>query len=152
MNKGIIVHSLIMNRGKILILKRVKEDNLKDYWDFPGGKLEDGEQPAQGASREIREETGLRVKNLRLFFCRSNIDTRKNTQFITLIFFGEIESDPQRITLCRREHSEFKWIKLNESSDYQVVNFVRECVPYLKRHNYLIRRQNNKRLSRKPSQ
>ena len=140
MEKGIIVHSLIMNRGKILILKRAKEeDPLKNYWDFPGGTLEDGEQPILGARREAREETGLALNDLQLFCCVSNLNALKNKQFITLIFLGEMDVDPEDIKLNRHEHNEFRWIGLNEISDYQVVNFVGECVSYLKRHGHLIR-------------
>lgn len=140
MEKGIIVHALITNRGKILILKRAKkEDPLKDRWDFPGGTLEDGEQPILGARREVKEETGLALNDLRLFYCVSNLDASKNKQFITLVFLGETDIDPGDIKLNRREHSEFRWIGLNEFGDYQVVNFVGECVSCLKGHGYLIR-------------
>ncbi|MDD5527547.1 MAG: NUDIX hydrolase [Patescibacteria group bacterium] len=139
MEKGIIVHSLIINQGKILILKRAKqEDPLKNHWDFPGGTLEDGEQPILGAKREIREETGLVVKDLQLFYCVSNIDAKKKKQFITLIFLGKTKANPKKIKLSKREHGEFKWIELDEFQNYQVVDFVKGCVSYLKSHDYAI--------------
>ena len=142
MEKGIIVHVLIMNQGKILILKRAKEgDPLKNCWDSPGGTLEDGEQPILGAKRETMEETGLELNELRLFYCASNLDVPKNKQFITLIFLGETHINPRSVKLNRREHGEFRWIGLNEFGDYQVVDFVGECISYLKRHRYLIRQK-----------
>jgi 8-oxo-dGTP pyrophosphatase MutT (NUDIX family) len=33
-----------------------------DWWFTPGGGLDEGEEPAQGAARELAEETGLRVR------------------------------------------------------------------------------------------
>jgi 8-oxo-dGTP diphosphatase len=47
--------------GKLLVQKRVK--NWKGY-AFPGGHLEDGESVYDSAVREVREETGLIVRNL----------------------------------------------------------------------------------------
>jgi len=139
MEKGIIVHSLVINRGKILILKRAKEgDPLKDYWDFPGGTLEDGEHPISGAQREIWEETGLTLRDPQLFYCVSNIDTQKNKQFITLIFLAKTNIDLKEITISKREHNEFRWIELNEVINYQLVECIRECMLYLESHSYLI--------------
>jgi 8-oxo-dGTP diphosphatase len=39
---------------------------LKGYWSLPGGALETGETLAEGICREVREETGLEVKPLRV--------------------------------------------------------------------------------------
>lgn len=140
MIKGLIVHALVVNRGKILILKRAKEkDPLKDHWDFPGGTLEDGEEPTLGAKREVTEETGLVLKELRLFYCVSNLDDLKNKQFITLIFLGETDVEPKNIRLSEREHSQFRWVKIDELNNFQTVNYVSECASYLKCHGYLIR-------------
>jgi ADP-ribose pyrophosphatase YjhB (NUDIX family) len=36
----------------------------RGYWDLPGGFLEQGEHPAEGLRREVREETGLQIEIL----------------------------------------------------------------------------------------
>jgi 8-oxo-dGTP diphosphatase len=59
------VGALIFNRGKILLVERAKEP-LKGYWSLPGGVLETGETLEQGVIREVREETGLEVKPLKV--------------------------------------------------------------------------------------
>ncbi len=51
---------LVLNQNKLLLVQRAIEP-FKDYWDIPGGFLEAGEHPKDGAIREIEEETGLRV-------------------------------------------------------------------------------------------
>lgn len=48
---------------KVLMIHRTKEPN-KGKWNGVGGKIEPGEPPMEACRREIREETGLRVKNL----------------------------------------------------------------------------------------
>jgi ADP-ribose pyrophosphatase YjhB (NUDIX family) len=57
----------IVSRGdEILVMKRAM-GALTGAWYFPGGSLEHGEEPEEGARREIREETQLEVDDLRLF-------------------------------------------------------------------------------------
>jgi 8-oxo-dGTP diphosphatase len=45
--------------GKLLVTRRAAGSHLAGTWEFPGGKVEAGEQPATAAGRELREETGL---------------------------------------------------------------------------------------------
>ncbi|HSW65838.1 MAG TPA: NUDIX domain-containing protein [Bacillota bacterium] len=49
--------------GKLLITKRGR-DPFKDWWDFPGGFVEEDETLEQAATRELKEETGVEAANL----------------------------------------------------------------------------------------
>lgn len=60
------IGALIFRRGKILLVERGKEP-LKGYWSLPGGAVEAGEKLENAVRREVREETGLEVKPLRVF-------------------------------------------------------------------------------------
>jgi ADP-ribose pyrophosphatase YjhB (NUDIX family) len=51
---------LIERDGKLLLVRR-RIEPYKGWWDLPGGFLEEDEHPREGALREAREETGLRV-------------------------------------------------------------------------------------------
>ena len=117
MDKGLIVHVLIVNtHGEILLIKRSETENvLPCVWDIPGGTLEDGEDPKEGAFREAKEETNLNVRNLRLFYFTSNVDQEKNKQFVRLIFSGECESSD--IRLNPEDHDEYRWISPNAVPD-----------------------------------
>ena len=58
-----IALALIWREGEILIARRrANADHLPDVWEFPGGKIEPNETPAQAAIREAREEVGLEIK------------------------------------------------------------------------------------------
>ena len=56
--------ALVVRDGKVLLVRRGVEP-FRDHWDLPGGFLEAGEHPRQGAIREVAEETGLEVELLR---------------------------------------------------------------------------------------
>ncbi len=128
MQKGIIVHTIIQNdKGEVLILQRSKNnDVLPSYWDIPGGTLEDGEDPSQGAIRETKEETGLSISNVRLFFQKSNVDLSKNKQFITLVF--HTKSPSPDIKVNPEEHDAFLWIDPSRVSEYKVVEYLPDCL------------------------
>ena len=140
MKKIIIVHTIIFNKNKqILILKRsVNENVLPNLWDIPGGTLEDGENPIDGATREVWEESGIKIKNAHLFFYTSNIDKRKDAQFIRLIFITQ--SSAKNIKLSLNEHDKYKWIKISEAKNYQLVDYLYDCLDLLnsKTHNLLM--------------
>ena len=59
------VGALIFNRDKILLIERGKEP-MKGLWSLPGGVVETGETLERGIIREVREETGLDVKPLKV--------------------------------------------------------------------------------------
>jgi mutator protein MutT len=128
MDKGLIVHALIYNDdSKVLIIKRSKaNDILPEYWDIPGGTLEDGEDPATGAIRETKEETNLDVQNFSLFFQKSNIDAAKKKQFVTLVFAAKYPGG--EVKLNSEEHEEYAWIDSSEVGKYKIVDYLQECL------------------------
>ena len=54
-----VVAALIVKGGKILICQRTKHQTMPLKWEFPGGKIEEGEQPRDALRRELDEELGI---------------------------------------------------------------------------------------------
>jgi ADP-ribose pyrophosphatase YjhB (NUDIX family) len=51
------------DRGRVLLARRANPP-YRNYWDLPGGFLEEGEHPLEALRRELREETGLEIEPL----------------------------------------------------------------------------------------
>lgn len=60
-----VVGAVIVNNERVLAAKRGPGGSLPHMWEFPGGKIEDGESPQEALAREIGEELLVDVKVVR---------------------------------------------------------------------------------------
>jgi len=58
--------AIIIKNGKVLLIHRIKEG--KEFWVFPGGRIEEGETAEEAVAREVKEETGLTCTSVKLAF------------------------------------------------------------------------------------
>jgi len=54
-----VVAALLVKDGKVLICQRTRHQTMPLKWEFPGGKIEEGEQPRDALRRELEEELGI---------------------------------------------------------------------------------------------
>jgi len=54
-----VVAALIVHDGQILACQRTRHQPMPLKWEFPGGKIEEGEQPRDALRRELEEELGI---------------------------------------------------------------------------------------------
>jgi len=54
-----VVAGLILQNGKLLVCQRTRHQTMPLKWEFPGGKIEEGEQPRDALRRELEEELGI---------------------------------------------------------------------------------------------
>ena len=57
----VVAAALFDREGRILLAQRPPGKQLAGLWEFPGGKLEDGETPEAALVRELREELSIEV-------------------------------------------------------------------------------------------
>ena len=57
----VVACALINEYGKVLINERPKGKDYAGYWEFPGGKVDEGETPEEAIIRELREEINIDV-------------------------------------------------------------------------------------------
>ena len=97
--------AIIFHQGKVLAAQRSVIMPLPGKWEFPGGKVEEGEAPEACLIREIREELAI---DIRIFgalqpseFCYTSQKTIRLIPFLATWEGGEVRL---------LEHSEVKWI------------------------------------------
>jgi ADP-ribose pyrophosphatase YjhB (NUDIX family) len=81
---GVIIQN---KEGKILFGKR--KNIHSPYYSIPGGKLDDGETFEEGAKREILEETGLILNDVKVVGLTNNLETFKkdNLHSVSIVLF-----------------------------------------------------------------
>jgi 8-oxo-dGTP diphosphatase len=57
-----VVAAVIEKDGKLLVCQRTRHQTMPLKWEFPGGKIEEGEQPRDALRRELEEELGIQAK------------------------------------------------------------------------------------------
>lgn len=99
--------------GRLLISQRLAEDTLGGYWEFPGGKVDLGEELKTALWRELKEELGIDTEVgaeiHRIVHPYPDRDVR-------LYFFDAriISGEPQKL-----EVADFRWVTLDELMNYQ---------------------------------
>jgi len=108
--------ALIDADGRVLIAQRPSGKPMAGLWEFPGGKVEDGELPEQTLIRELKEELGITVNEACL---------------APLTFASHSYSDFHLLMplyICRRwegtvhpaEGQKVTWVKPNRLRDYEM--------------------------------
>jgi 8-oxo-dGTP diphosphatase len=67
MRTVIVTAALIIEQGRILVTQRRQDASHGLLWEFPGGKVEEGEDPRKALRRELKEELDVKVEVGMLF-------------------------------------------------------------------------------------
>jgi len=67
MKTVIVAAALTIGQGKLLVTQRKKNSSHGLLWEFPGGKVEEGEDPRGALRRELKEELDVEMEVGRLF-------------------------------------------------------------------------------------
>jgi 8-oxo-dGTP diphosphatase len=112
----LVVCAIIERKGLVLLAQRPAHKHLGGKWEFPGGKIESGESPAEAIVREIHEELGCEfVPRAELPRCLHHYD--KIT--IEMIPIAGAFSHPSAKIVCH-EHSAVAWSQPEELRAYDL--------------------------------
>jgi len=118
---------IVIKNGNVLLGKR-KNSHGSGTWQFPGGHLEFNETIENCAQREVLEETGIIIKNLRLGPYTNDIFEKENKHYITVFAIAEYDSgvlelkEPEK---CE-EWGWFKWTDLPKPSFLPIINLLQQ--------------------------
>ncbi|HZG58906.1 MAG TPA: 8-oxo-dGTP diphosphatase MutT [Anoxybacillus sp.] len=104
-----VVGAVIYNeQNEILCALRSPEMSLPNLWEFPGGKIEEGENPEEALVREIREELGCTIK---VYEKIEEVHHEYPSVIVNLLTYKTkiVEGEPKA-----KEHAELKWMPLTE--------------------------------------
>jgi 8-oxo-dGTP diphosphatase len=106
---------IIAKNDQVLLMKR-KGIHGKGTWSTPGGHLEFGETPEQGAAREAKEEVGLDVVDIRFRALTNDVFEETGKHYITIWMEGRtISNDP--MIAAEDEVAEIGWFAWNSLPD-----------------------------------
>jgi mutator protein MutT len=102
----------LVRRGDAFLVRQRPEGTVyAGYWEFPGGKCEPGESPAQATARECFEESGLRVLVGEL----RHVTTHRYPHGLVELFFYDCSTDDPRAQPA--EGSGFHWVPADRLGD-----------------------------------
>ncbi|UKI52867.1 MAG: NUDIX domain-containing protein [Treponema sp.] len=110
---------IVYKNGKILIAHRIPKGDMGNRWEFPGGKLDAGEDDKTAIIREMDEEFGVKaVPGEKIASCSF---VHKGKECFLNAYFVQLEHDGLEKPFVLTEHTEYKWVFPRE---IESLNFV----------------------------
>lgn len=108
----IAAKAIIFAHNQVLVLRKSREERtVKRHhgWDFPGGGLEPDEPIMEALAREVREETGLRVKVISPVYIYDEVQEERH-----LVILKFVCHEPEGNLSLSSEHESAHWFSLEE--------------------------------------
>lgn len=127
MKNILVVAALIKKDNNVLIARRsTGDENVLDKWEFPGGKVEPNETEGHAIEREIKEEFELDIKANK--YITNNVCEYPTKTVDLRLYECEYISGEFKL----HDHSEYKWVNINELLNYDLAPADIPLAKYLK--------------------
>jgi len=118
-----VVAAVIQRGGRYLVGRRPKLKRHGGLWEFPGGKIDDGEDTEAAARRELQEELALEVTGIGPL-----LHAVEDVGSAFVIHFHAVSVDGQAHA---REHDHVGWFSLDELREMELAPADRQFVAWL---------------------
>ncbi len=131
----LVNRALILNDQKqILLVQRAADDSsYPNLWEFPGGKLDEGQDISDALEREVLEETGLFiVPQTRVAYVESYIVTNskkyKGLPYVVLVGICKMIGGN---LILSHEHQNYKWVSVKKAYTFNLRDETRKALAAL---------------------
>lgn len=116
--------NLLVEDGEVLLIYRSDEE----YWEVPGGKVEDDESPTQAAVREADEEIGVEVELEKPFYTGEFMEDGD-----LFLWHGYIASTEEQPSLEEEKFSDLEWVGKERLDELELAPNLRQIEPALRK-------------------
>jgi 8-oxo-dGTP diphosphatase len=125
----VVAAGVIQRNGAVLLARRAPGKKFAGFWEFPGGKVENGETPKECLVRELNEELGILTRIGKK--CSQSSHQYDHGSFCIVAYFVDsISGDP-----CPKVHDQIEWVKIGDLKGYRLLPADIPIVAYLERMN-----------------
>ena len=117
--------------GKLLVAKRKSGGDMGERWEFPGGKIEEGEDFTAAINREMLEEFGCKVKIFEPL-AQANF-VHKGNDCTVNAFRVEFENDGIKKPFTLTEHTKAEWVSPEQINRLSFVDSDLSLYPQIKK-------------------
>lgn len=115
------VVAVLIDAGRVLVIRRGPAVGNAGFWALPSGKLEPGERQPEAVAREVREELGLVVAPVaKVWECDTDDGTYRLHWWLAEVVDGELAPDPGEVAEARwLPPGEFKLLDPTFAGDHE---------------------------------
>lgn len=125
----VVAVALIRDDGAILLTQRPEGKAMAGLWEFPGGKLEEGETPEYALARELQEELSISVSPSALQPLTFASHTYDSFHLLMPVYICKEWSG----TISPQENQAMAWVMPDQLADYPMPEADLPLVPFFQR-------------------
>jgi 8-oxo-dGTP diphosphatase len=104
----IVTAGVIIEQGKVLVTQRKADSSHGLLWEFPGGKVKEGEEPREALRRELKEELDIEAEVGTIF--STVLHPYPNDPILLLVYQCRVEKGILKPLGCH----DLRWVNLRE--------------------------------------
>jgi len=124
---GVAVRTVSRLRQELFVARRLPGGDLGGKWEFPGGKVEEGESDQEALIREFQEELNVMVE-VQSFIGETDF-VHGDTRFTLRFYWVKLLSE----NIVLSAHSQWRWVSMEEINRLDFADSDRKLFPLIKK-------------------